>query len=377
MNRLHEFDALRGIAAIAVVFAHVLNYLPYGTPDPLKQSHSFFFSFAGNGHFAVMIFFAISGFVLTYPYFTGVKDERNLVIDSLNRLPRLLIPVFTTAILCFALQRGAALIAGGEFPGLFAKPHWVMHWSVADWSLSRFWEFLFGGIFVYYSESDTFNVNLWTMPVEFAMSFAVFAVVALWMRHFVIAAVLVGMAAILISTWRAEPVELFLKSIYSGAFFLGIGAAFWQEPLKRWYARRRWASFILIPLGLLLSHALMMDDMHYLLANGLAVIGIICFFLSFCGLQNIGKVLSGPFWQYLGEVSFALYLVHGSVLYFVFMIGAPLFEHHDKTSYLLLASIGITASFLLAYLIAHYVELPAVKIVRRWLGKQIPRKANA
>lgn len=59
LNRLSELDAMRGIAALCVVFYHFNNpYLPYN-PDYGHLPMLF-----GWGRFGVQIFFAISGFVI-------------------------------------------------------------------------------------------------------------------------------------------------------------------------------------------------------------------------------------------------------------------------------------------------------------------------
>src|SRR5262249_9147486 len=61
-HRFAEFDGLRGWAALSVVF-FPLTWETFGVRFPIFRTYPV--SLLGNGTFAVAIFFAISGFVLT------------------------------------------------------------------------------------------------------------------------------------------------------------------------------------------------------------------------------------------------------------------------------------------------------------------------
>jgi len=370
MKRLHEFDALRGIAAVAVVFAHLLNYRPAAMSDPYDHWSAPFWSFAANGHFAVLIFFAISGFVLSYPYFIGAKGERNLMIDVINRLPRLLIPVFVTGILCFAIQLLALRMAGTEQLTAFGDPGWITRWNVEGWDGARLIEFLLTRVFFFYSEADTMNVNLWTMPVEFAFSLLVFAVGAIALRRFDVAVFLVLISTASIFSWRTDMLEYFLKGLAGSVFFLGVLIAFHWEAVRKTIGRRSWMPVVLMIGGLLVSSVLIQHDMHYLLANALGLMSILWFFVGFASTEGLRKKLNHRFFGFLGEVSFALYLVHGSILYFVFQVIAAQGDY-GYAAFAIGTAISLVVSFALSFVIARYVEMPLVGIVRRAIGNLI------
>ena len=370
MNRLHEFDALRGIAAVAVVFAHLLNYRPAAMADPLLHWSAPLWSFAANGHFAVLIFFAISGFVLSYPYFIGAKNQRNLMIDIINRPPRVLIPVFVTGILCFAIQLLALRIAGADQLVAFGSPDWIARWNVEGWDTAKLFEFLLTRVFFLYSETNTFNVNLWTMPVEFAFSLLVFAVGALVLRRFDVAIILVLISGISILSWDADAVEYLLKGLAGSVFFLGIIIAYQWEDTRNDVARRPWVPSVLMISGLLVSSVLVQHDLHYLIANALGLISIFWFFIGFTSARSLREKLAHRFFGFLGEVSFALYLVHGSVLYFVFQVIAAQGDY-GYASFALGTLIALALSFALSFVIARYIEMPLVRVVRRAIGNLI------
>ncbi len=364
MKRLNEFDALRGIAAVAVVFAHLLNYAPAALGSPYGHWSAPLWSFGANGHFAVLIFFAISGFVLSYPYFIGAKGEQNLKLDVANRLPRLLIPVFITGMLCFVIQMFAVWAAGGEQLTPFTSPEWIGRWNVSGWDTAREIEFLMTRVFFLYSETDTMNVNLWTMPVEFAFSLLVFAVGAVVLRRFDIALLLVVISGASILSWRAETLEYFLKALAGSVFFLGVLVAYQIDSVRSIIGRRSWMPGVLMIGGLLVSSVLVRHDMHYLIANFLGLMAILWFFIGFAAAPKLPAKLDHPFFAFLGEVSFALYLIHGSVLYAVFQIIAGHFEY-GIGMFLFGTVISLVISFTLAFVIARYVEMPLVGYVRR------------
>ncbi|WP_257012247.1 acyltransferase family protein [Pseudomonas moraviensis] len=75
-ERLYALDALRGIAALAVVFWHWQHFFFQGAaPGPLQREdqplYSLFSLFYRHGGDAVSLFFSLSGFI-----FSGCSPER-------------------------------------------------------------------------------------------------------------------------------------------------------------------------------------------------------------------------------------------------------------------------------------------------------------
>src|SRR3954453_4043897 len=96
-ERLIELEAVRGIASVLVLVHHsLLGFAPslhglVAPPGPWSLFGTPFFAFI-DGSAAVVVFFVLSGFVLTYRAI-GHDDPKPLLTGALKRWPRLALPV--------------------------------------------------------------------------------------------------------------------------------------------------------------------------------------------------------------------------------------------------------------------------------------------
>lgn len=113
-------DGLRGLAAFNVAMAHfVAAFLPMMLhknypeifPENTQPSQTFelltspIASIFYNGHFAVLIFYILSGYVLTLPYFLERSNDISLKKRLLGRYVRLNIPIAAAIVISFAVYR--------------------------------------------------------------------------------------------------------------------------------------------------------------------------------------------------------------------------------------------------------------------------------
>ena len=95
-HRIQTVDALRGLAALAVVFYHVQGALSRGAqpwfPDPARR-------LTEGGHFGVNVFFVLSGFVIARSVRDGSMTLGYLGRFTLRRSIRLDPPYWTAVIL--------------------------------------------------------------------------------------------------------------------------------------------------------------------------------------------------------------------------------------------------------------------------------------
>lgn len=67
MKRLEQLDSLRGVAAVIVIICHLTNLTVWVNPK-MRQLQFIPFSFLWEGRGSVIVFFILSGFVLSELY---------------------------------------------------------------------------------------------------------------------------------------------------------------------------------------------------------------------------------------------------------------------------------------------------------------------
>jgi peptidoglycan/LPS O-acetylase OafA/YrhL len=148
---IDSLTSLRGIAAVWVVFYHfqsdLIAFLPAG---------AFLLPFLGQGHFAVPIFFVLSGYVLAYNYLDSIGTRPNrsgLLRFWGHRLLRIYPLHVTTLFLVLAMvvvARSLGLTISGVGYGrrdfvlnlLLIHtwvPHFRLNWNYPSWSISSEW----------------------------------------------------------------------------------------------------------------------------------------------------------------------------------------------------------------------------------------------
>jgi peptidoglycan/LPS O-acetylase OafA/YrhL len=86
-RRFHELDSLRGVAALTVVFHHFSRICPESFTHLLIRTP---LRLLVAGHQAVILFFLLSGFVLTLPY--KKKTRLSYAPFLLKRVCRIYLP---------------------------------------------------------------------------------------------------------------------------------------------------------------------------------------------------------------------------------------------------------------------------------------------
>lgn len=182
-------DGLRGWAAFSVVCLHLGVYTHpniehcYGSPMADGQflntpaAWPFLRIFFSGGHFAVMLFFTISGYVICMRLLTLLHEGRTTeFIESLNsaivRRPlRLFLPVvWSTLALVFIWH-----VFGIATPWPPRQSN--LFWELVAWAreTGKFGDFFrMGFLFTYY------NIHTWTIPVELRGSMYLFTWLFAW-----------------------------------------------------------------------------------------------------------------------------------------------------------------------------------------------------
>lgn len=324
-SRLGELDALRGLAALAVVLYHYTTF--YDQSFGHKEEMLFNFKY---GYFGVQLFFIISGFVI---YMTLTKTK-NIKEFAMKRAIRLYPAYIVAAILTFTLT------------SLYVLEALKVNTSTFILNLTMLQGVLPLGI-------KNVDWSYWSLGIEitFYVICGVLFLLKLIHKPILISTVslsFIYIVKILYFNQLIYPIIGDLGIInYANLFIAGI--LFYQI---RNNSNRN------IGIHLLILFTLLYQFLFHGLFSGIAVS---IFFLIFYGIIfNKLTFLDNKFLCYLGTISYSLYLVHQNIGYVVIHF----LEENNITNSFLVVIIPILASITIASIITFYIEKPFQKIIK-------------
>jgi peptidoglycan/LPS O-acetylase OafA/YrhL len=390
--RIGWLDGLRGFAAMQVVFLHyVLAFLPgLGLRKPALVHYAWervimntpLYSLF-DGHFAVCIFFVLSGVALTQSF---GKRPFDLIGSTMRRIVRLGLPMAA------AVLFGAALFALMPTMHVQASQLTGAEYSLGNVGptdisvLAVLHEIGLEGVFVGFAKMSilpsvaqeylglvpqwrSFNAPLWSLHVEFVGSLFVMLLVALRgvmprFGHVILCCCLL----------------VILASSLLVLFLVGHIAA------TRWQSQKRpishdWFGVCLVLAGVVVStiatppHAVVaLTDLiptPYFLwrstATGmLYIIGAVAVFVGISLSPRLQTGLGFPVFKWLGRISFSLYLTHFPVLFTISCLGFILLspELPYSLSIIVTSLVGIGISLIIADVYERVVDKPAIRLSR-------------
>lgn len=360
--RWTSLDALRGIAALTVVAHHSLAVLPQfwavyiGQPTSRLASIMAFspLHLLWEGHQAVLVFFVLSGFVLSLPYWQGNPPSYGAFL--IRRFCRIYLPYLA------ALAIGAlALTAFSRF-GLPEARRW--DGDVQPWGQPVTLATLVDHVLMLGNYSHNYvNPVLWTLVIEMRISI-VFPLLIGFMRrtrHLALPLAFLFSTACHSVTHAAPELPPLANSLvhtgtYLWLFILGAEAARSRALIAAWSRRLPpSAQWLALALALLLLNArweIGMGSLGALVPHlGAGMVVIICAYA-----ERPARRLAWPPLVALGRISYGLYLLHFIVLY------ALLYE---RPAWLPMRAVLWTAplaSLAFAAIFFRLVELPAIRL---------------
>ena len=366
--RLLQLDALRGLAAVAVVLHHLRSAFE---PGPAKWYLLPFF----GGESAVVLFFVLSGYVLSLPYWTGKSGP--YLPYLVRRLCRVYLP-FAGALLLAAV---GAWWFGGKTPQLTSQ---LTPWFGLTWHTPVTWHLLAAQLRM--RPTPELNTAFWSLRFEMEMSFVMPALCLLLRKGN--AAGMTAVGALAVASVPVMPAALQAHYFYQTLavlvlFAMGATLAKSGAAVQRWFASGKIWSPLLLAFSILLfwqfsarwenvvspqiqAHFSPYERTRTELLCGLGAVGIIACALN---IERFRRLLMHPALEYLGRISFSLYLVHGTVLF------AGLFLFFGRVPLPLLIGSILVMSFAAAHLFCIAVEEPAMQL-GRWLSASLRRVAS-
>ncbi|MFC4518281.1 acyltransferase family protein [Streptomyces ehimensis] len=367
-SRLPSLTGMRFLAAVLVFVTHVAVVNPF-TDSGLN--HAFWKYFSRAGYLGVGFFFVLSGFVLTW----SARPE-----DSPGRfIRRRLMKIFPNHLvtwlvgLLLMLSAGMHVWAGNTIPSLFLVQSWVPKLEIMagpngpSWSLAC--ELLF-----YLAFPLLIRPILRIRPQR------------LWHWVCCVMAALVAVPALaqLLPHSPAAPDqpmswwEYWTVYFFPGARLLDFALGILMARIVltgRWIGMSRLTALVTLAAG----YALMVFLPHAygMVAPTALPVALLIAASAVADVKGTRSVFTGRTMLWLGEVSFAFYMVHFLVLSHGPMrlaTAPPTGRHWDTPVALGLMAVSLGLSLLLGWLLYKLVEVPAMS---RWARPRRTRHATA
>jgi peptidoglycan/LPS O-acetylase OafA/YrhL len=389
-RRFRSLDGLRGVAAMVVVGYHILLVIPavsraFSSADASTWSVEWwlyrtplrlFFA----GHEAVLVFFVLSGFVLTLPLRPQLHQTGSWLSYYGRRLIRLYLPVWGSLVFALVL---AVLVTRNVNA---ASPWIAAHKPPTAIAFAKDLLLLIG--------TSNLNSPLWSLRWEmwFSLLLPIMLLAIVLLRMFrwwkTGAVILAAISAIaqLPQVGDALPGAFLTVGLlqYLPIFGIGMLLAFNLEALDRYVAalrripmqRAAWTALVVVALLFVVSPSFVSRE-----GAGYTGISAVAYFASVLGVMVVIflGVEARPFVaflerrpvQWLGHRSFSIYLVHEPIV-----VAVALLTRADGWLPWLFIGIGLIPVILIvAEVFFRFVERPAHRL-SRIVGKRLTRASK-
>lgn len=358
MQRIKYLDGLRGVAALVVVIYHCISM--ESTFFALPKQVQSFFSIFFNGKDAVNLFFVLSGLVLAYMYTDATNEE--VLQDYPNYLKKRAIRILPMYwINYFFLMVIGAIPA--MMKGVYFRDLWYNHQSI-------FKEILL------VRGDHTFYLPGWSLEIEIVVS-AMIPFLLLLARHNTKLFKIVAVLALVFSYTLNGYLFTFMLGIYIAYHLSTIQS--WDWTKTNWYAYR----FALLPVLLFFFSARHIDSLISLKEVSLPLaeyFGITWDFFSaivaailiiwIIKSSFLQSLLNAPFFQWLGKISYSLYLIHWFVLFTVYRDWLLPFVA-DNFPYAVQSVVPtLICTLTISLLLASWLHFRIEKPLTKWLQKK-------
>lgn len=365
-QRIEYLDSMRGLAALAVLLGHSLIFQ---WPKVVDRAVNWpVLNMAFDGRAAVAMFFVLSGFVLTRPYFVTMAGlpPRKIFLPSfyLRRLTRIWLPWLAA----FGLSAMAQITIFRPCPTVPPTNDWY-GWF---WQTPLTWgNFFRQCIYNLHAAGTLLLPQDWSLGVELKAS--AMLPVFIFLAHKLTPWSLFGVAALLVA--------LLPTGHYYASFILGVLLAQQGDNILRWLQPKPFS----IKLGLLLAGLALYETNHV----GTVVLGhpeMVKYFwlgtslgcalilLASMSSRRIQAALKWSPVMFLGRISYSVYLLQ----FIVILCLLPWLIHAlnalgiQRTLCLLPLSLAgsISMTVVLSALNYRWVEMPCIDLGHR-LSKKI------
>lgn len=388
-------DGIRALACLAVIFHHINQRLStWGQPAVVRDVNAFFLL----GNTGVSVFFVLSGFLLSYPFWKQFFNEGqfpDIKQYALRRAARIMPGYYVSFLVCSLIVvifnipsqyfwiraiTGLTFTAGFNyitfFPNEINGPFWSISFEVFCYLLMPVFMYL---MFRLFAKKRTFSkalvfwigvaafiaflnslIHAWFTPddVQKGWQFGVVGGAKYWMPNY-------------------NPIGFF-EHFTVGIIASGIAARLFKSPEVTGSFRRKGGFDIICALGLSLSFVLLwverfapefslgFQSQPYFFPLYAILIGVV---LAAAPHSNVvGRMLDNRFFRFTAKISFGLYIWHYLIIY---IVASTLVKNYqvmgmkDLLSWALVSLAVIAVSYGIAALSYKFIEKPVLDRVHK------------
>lgn len=304
---------LRGFAALSVFLFHLVCVsIGYFSEGPI-------FQFFRYGKYGVQCFFVISGFVIAYSMVKGKYTNRSFLTFLKKRVIRIeppyLVVVALTVLFLYVRQWSGLGNGLSHPPGLVQV---LLHI----------------GYLIPFSSYEWLSIVFWTLAIEFQF-YLLFSLLFMWYTWQQWARWLIELVLLLLF-FNSRSEAFFFH--WSPVFLLGINLALFKLQRMK---REEW----------LLSSLVMATALWLQTGWEVLVFALLPFFVIY-----FDPSIKSRFWEFLGKISYSLYLCHTLVAFTILNIGLRYAQQGYQKA--ICVTLAIIATVVCSYLLYYFVERP-------------------
>ncbi|MBR1219443.1 acyltransferase [Bradyrhizobium sp. U87765 SZCCT0131] len=306
VGHFYGIDLLRGLAAIAVVIWHYQFFFQAGPLKPteapqdidrtIQPLYSLLWPIYEHGHWAVQLFWMISGFVFAHIY---AGRDTKLSDFALRRFARLYPLHLITLLVVAALQATSWWMVGGyQIVSRNDLYHFVLQiFMASQWGLQ---------------DGVSFNFPVWSVSIEepiYLLFF--FTALGIFARGIVRPLALVAVGAVLTHALHVETPKLFAMCVMF--YYTGVCLYFLAAKLRRHLALTISTTVAGICAALLLSELRIGGRALPPYDIGFALFSPMVLLLGVIGYRPTTNLAASHF-RWLGDATYSIYLWHFPVI---------------------------------------------------------------
>lgn len=343
-QRLTALDSLRGIASLAVLIHHYVESLPIKSNfyRTIKNTplHGFW-----DGGAAVMLFFVLSGFVLSVPY----RDKPFKLLSFYTKRWFRIYPAYALSIVVAVVLKEFLFRPAGMAP----YTNWVKFFWTWDFSQNGIKETIKAlSLIIRDFDANLINPVVWSLVLEMQMSM-IFPFLIVLVRKMNLTFNLTVLA-FLFFLGKSYHLAQFLP-----VFYTGILLARYKEELTA--VAKRFSPYFLFLVGLVLySSSSFLGNLYDPFKFYIIALGASLFILILITFYGPSQALSHPVLKTLGDWSYSLYLFHVPIL----LVFLSWFDN-----WLLIFMLTIITTLIGSAVVFKIVEMPFQRLGKKITGR--------